>query len=281
MDALGYYNGKWGPLDEMTVPMNDRACYFGDAVYDAAVAANGVIFTLDEHVDRFFHSANLLEIELSCTKEELKKTLYEMLSKMPNGEFFIYWQASRGTGRRAHEFPAGPSNLMVTVKSITLKDFSKKIKLITAEDTRFLHCNIKTINLIPNIIAFQRANEAGCHEAILHRGEIVTEGTRSNVHIIKNGKFITHPADNFILRGVAREHLIQACHRLEIPVEEREFTLAELFDADEVLVSSTSTFCLSADTVDGKGVGGKAVELLGKIQAEVIGEFVKATGYKR
>ena len=82
MDALGYYNGKWGPLDEMTVPMNDRGCYFGDGVYDAAAAANGVIFTLDEHVDRFFDSAGFLEIKLHYSKDELKSILREMLSKM-------------------------------------------------------------------------------------------------------------------------------------------------------------------------------------------------------
>ena len=81
MDALGYYNGKWGPLDEMFVPMNDRGCYFGDGVYDAASAANGVIFTLDEHVQRFFNSAELLEIKLDYTQEELKKILNEMLAR--------------------------------------------------------------------------------------------------------------------------------------------------------------------------------------------------------
>jgi len=74
MDALGYYNGKWGPLNELTVPMNDRGGYFGDGVYDAASSANGVIFTLDEHVDRFFESAQMLRIELTLSKEELKKT---------------------------------------------------------------------------------------------------------------------------------------------------------------------------------------------------------------
>ena len=280
MDALGYYNGKWGPLDEMTVPMNDRGCYFGDGVYDAAGAANGVIFTLDEHVDRFFSSAKLLEIKLSYTKEELKKILNEMLSKMDKGEYIVYWQATRGTGRRNHVFPDGPSNLWIIIKRIAIPDLSKKVKLITVEDTRFLICNIKTINLIPNVIAAQRALEAGCHEAVFHRGETVTECSHSNIHIIKNGTFITHPADNLILQGIARDHLVLVCGRLGIPVEERGFTLTELFEADEVLVSSTSTFGLCADTIDGKNVGGKAPLLLKKIQDEVMREFFEATGYK-
>ena len=280
MDALGYYNGKWGPLDEMTVPMNDRGCYFGDGVYDAASAANGVIFTLDEHVDRFFDSARLLEIKLHYTKEELKKILNEMFSKMDKGEYIVYWQATRGTGRRTHEYCAGPSNLWIIIRRIAIPDLSKKIKLITMEDTRFLICNIKTINLLPNIIAAQRAAEAGCKEAVFHRGETVTECSHSNVHILKNGALISHPVDNFILRGIARSHIVQVCLRLGIPVEERTFTVPELFAADEVMTSSATTLCLSADTIDGKPVGGKAPELLGKIQDEVRREFSEVTGYK-
>ena len=280
MDAVGYYNGKWGPLDEMMVPMNDRACFFGDGVYDAASAANGVIFTLDEHVDRFFRSAELLEIKLHYTKEELKKILNEMMSKVDKGEYLAYWQATRGTGRRAHEFCSGPSNLWITIKPIKIPNLSQKIKLITMEDTRFLICNVKTINLIPNVIAAQRAKEAGAVETVFHRGETVTECSHSNVHIIKDGKFITHEANNFILKGIARSHLVRVCMRIGIPVEERKFTLSELYDADEIITSSTSTFALSADNIDGKSAGGKDPELLKKIQDEVMREFIEVTGYK-
>ena len=280
MDALGYYNGKWGPLDEMTVPMNDRGCYFGDGVYDAACSANGIIFTLDEHVDRFYNSAKLLEIGLNYSKEELKKILNEMVSKVDGKELLVYWQATRGTGRRNHAFSSGPSNLWIMIKPITFPDLSKKVKLITIEDKRYLLCNIKTLNLIPNVIAAQRALEAGCYEAVFHRGEIVTECSHSNVHIIKNGKFITHQADNLILKGIARNHLAIVCDRLGIPVEERDFTLSELFGADEVLTSSTTTFAISACEVDGKAVGGKAPELLKKIQYEVMTEFTEVTGYQ-
>ena len=280
MDALGYYNGKWGPLDEMTVPMNDRGCYFGDGVYDAAMAYNEVIFTLDEHVDRFFNSARLLQIELTYTKEELKKLLNEMVSKLGKGGLLVYWQATRGTGRRNHAFSGGQSNLWIMIKPSVIVDLSQKVKLITVEDTRYLHCNIKTINLIPNILAAQKAEEAGCYEAVFHRGETVTECTRSNVHIIRNGTLITHPADNLILPGIARSHLIKTCNVLGIPVNEREFTVTELFDADEVLVSSTGSMCLPAEIADGKAVGGKASELVKKIQNYLMDEFCEKTGYK-
>lgn len=282
MDALGYYNGRWGQLDEMSVPMNDRGGYFGDGVYDATCCVNKVIFALDEHVERFFSSAKLLEIELSYSRDELKKILNEMAAKVDGTELFVYWQATRGTGRRAHVFPEGvTSNLWIMIKPGAVVDIYKKIKLITLPDTRFLHCNIKTINLLPSVIASQRAKEAGCHEAVFHRGNVVTECAHSNVHILKNGTFITHPADNLILRGIARSHLATACQKLGIPVEEREFTLDELFGADEIITSSASTFGLSADFIDGKPAGGKAPELLKKIQDEVMREFCEVTGYKK
>jgi D-alanine transaminase len=281
MEALGYYNGAWGPLDEMTVPMNDRAGYFGDGVYDATGCVNKVIFALDEHVDRFFISAELLEIKLTYSKDELKKTLNDMVAKVEGDELFVYWQATRGTARRNHAFPDCPSNLWIIIKPGVIADIYKKIKLITLEDTRFLHCNIKTLNLIPSVIAAQRAKEAGCNEAVLHRGNIVTECSHSNAHIIKDGKFITHPADNLILPGIARSHLVKACARLGIPVEEREFTLDELFDADEVVISSANTFALSAESVDGKPAGGKAPALLKKLQDEMMREFCESTGWKK
>ena len=279
MDALGYYNGKWGPLDEMTVPMNDRGCYFGDGIYDAALACNGIIFTLDEHVDRFFNSAKLLQIELSCSKDHLKNVLNEMVGKLGKGGLLVYWQATRGTGRRNHVFPGGQSNLWIMIKPQEIVDLSMKVKLITVEDTRFLHCNIKTLNLIPNIMAAEKAKKEGCYEAVFHRGEIVTECAHSNVHIIKNGTFITHPLDNLILPGIARSHLAKTCVQLGIPVDERDYTLAELFSADEVLISSSGTFCLPAESVDGKSSGGKAPELVKKIQDYLMAEFCEATGY--
>lgn len=106
MKTLGYYNGNYGPLEEMTVPMNDRACYFGDGVYEATLAKNGKIFALKEHLDRFFNSAGLLKIEIPYTREELTSILYDMLAKMDDSEIFIYWQVTRGTGIRQHQFPA-------------------------------------------------------------------------------------------------------------------------------------------------------------------------------
>ena len=201
-----------------------------------------------------------------------------MLSKVDPDEHLVYWQATRGSGQRNHLFPGGPSNLWIMIRPMQISDPAKRIKLITAPDTRYHICNIKTLNLIPNIMALQQAEEAGCQEAVLYRGEMVTECTRSNVHILKNGVFITHPANNLILQGITRNHLLKICERLGIKAEERAFTLAELFDADEVLISSIANFAQAADTIDRKPSGGKAPAILKKLQDELLNEFMEETG---
>lgn len=278
MKTLGYYNGKYGELDEMCIPMNDRVCWFGDGVYDAGPSRNYKIFAIDEHVDRFFNSAGLLDIEMPVTKEELKELLQEMVNKMDTGNLFVYYQVTRGTGVRNHAYTKGPGNLWIMLKPAEIQDGIEPIKLITVEDTRFLHCNIKTLNLIPSCVATEKAKKAGCQEAVFYRpGGRVTECAHSNVHIIKDGKLVTAPTDNLILPGIARAHLIRMCKQLGIPVSETPYTLKDLFEAEEVLVTSSSNLCLHACEIDGKPVGGKNPELLEKIRAALIGEFREAT----
>ena len=185
MKTLGYYNGKFGELEDMSIPMNDRVCWFGDGVYDAGPSRNYKIFAMDEHVDRFFNSAGLLDIKMPMSKEELKALLQEMVDKMDTGNLFVYYQATRGTGIRNHAYTKGPANLWIMLKPAEISDGKEPIKLITCEDTRFLHCNIKTLNLIPSVVATQKAQDAGCQEAVFYRaGGRVTECAHSNVHII-------------------------------------------------------------------------------------------------
>lgn len=278
MKTLGYYNGKYGELEEMSIPMNDRVCWFGDGVYDAGPSRNYKIFAIDEHIDRFFNSAGLLDIEMPVTKEELKELLQEMVNKMDTGNLFVYYQVTRGTGVRNHAYTKGPGNLWIMLKPAEISDGIEPIKLITVEDTRFLHCNIKTLNLIPSCVATEKAKKAGCQEAVFYRaGGRVTECAHSNVHIIKDGKLVTAPTDNLILPGIARAHLISMCKKLGISVSETPYTLKELFEAEEVLVTSSSNLCLYACEIDGKPVGGKNPELLEKIRSALLGEFYEKT----
>ena len=261
MKTLGYYNGKFGPLEEMTVPMNDRACYFGDGVYEATLARNGKIFALKEHLDRFFNSAGLLRIEIPYTREELTAILYDMLAKMDDSDIFIYWQMTRGTGIRQHQFPEKGTkpNLWIFMKPGKPADSSKRLKLTDVEDTRFLHCNIKTLNLLVNVMAAEKAESMGCGECVFHRGDVVTECAHSNVSIIKDGIFKTHPTDHYI------------------PVDETPFTMAELMDADEIIVSSSTKFCSPACEMNGTPIGGKAPELVKLIQEKYMEKFENET----
>lgn len=279
MKNLGYYNGVYDELENMSIPMSDRVCFFGDGVYDATYSRNYKIFAAEEHIDRFFNSAAFLQINLPCTKEEMKTLLCEMVSKMDTGNNFIYFQATRSCDPvRNHTYSENAkANIWINIYPKEILDVYKKVSLITMEDTRFYHCNIKTVNLIPAVIASQKAKEAGCFEAVFHRNGRVTECAHSNVHILKDGCLITAPTDNLILPGIARKHIIKACGQLGIPVAERPYTLDELFDADEVMVSSAGALCLSAENVDGKPVGGKAPQLLKKLQETLLDEFITAT----
>lgn len=279
MENLGYYNGEYDLIENMKIPMNDRVCYFGDGVYDATYSRNHNIFALDEHIDRFFSSAGLLQIKIPYTKDEIKALLRKMVKKVDSGEQFVYWQVTRGTSIRNHAFPGEDvkANIWIMLRPSKIKDMSQKIKLITLEDTRFLHCNIKTLNLLPSVIAAQKAEEAGCQETVFHRSDRVTECAHSNVSIIKDGIFRTAPTDNLILPGIARAHIIKMCNKFDIPVDETSFTLKELMEADEVIVTSSGQFCMAACEIDGKPVGGRASEIVKQLQDALLEEFLEET----
>ena len=257
MKTLGYYNGTIGEIDEMMVPMNDRACYFGDGVYDATYSVNDVIFAIDDHIDRFFNSAGLLEIKLTLTKAALKALLQELVKKVDSKDgVIVYWQVSRGSAPREHVFPNVPSNLWVMIRAMEFRNNFEPFKAITLEDTRFLHCNIKTLNLIPSILANEKAKRAGCEEAIFHRAGRVTECAHSNVHIIQNSILRICPSDNLILPGIARGHLAKLAYDLGIPVDVSPFTLTDLFAAEEVIISNSGALCVPVSHIDEKAVGG-------------------------
>lgn len=281
MKSVAYYNGRMGLPEEMTVPFLDRAMFFGDGVYDATYSANRKIFECGWHIERFYNSLKAVRIPFKLTKEELASELQKCIDAMDSdGVCFVYWEVTRGTAPRNHLFPAVEPNLIINITESALTDLRKPCKLITEEDTRFYHCNIKTLNLLPSVMASQKAFEAGAKEVVFHRGERVTEGAHTNVNIIKDGVYITPPLDELILPGVTRRHFISICQRLGVPYEERPFTLDELFDADEVFISSAGTLGLSAYEIDGRKVGGKAGGLLKKLQKAAVEDFEKETGYK-
>lgn len=277
MRDLAYYNGKITAIDDMMIPANDRGFYFGDGIYEAAMVFDHKIFALQDHLDRMFNSAAMLRIELPYTKEEVGALLTDLVQKLESSCQFLYWQATRGTSPRNHLFPGKgvSSNLYVYSKPWNGVQMSDEYRLISIPDTRFYHCNIKTLNLIPNVMAAQQASEAGCNETVFVRDGYVTECSHSNISMVKDGVFITHPLDNLILPGTERKHIIRWCVELGIPVEERAFTLEELYTADEILVTSTSHPSMRAMELNKRAVGMKNPELIQKLRDQYFNEIGK------
>ena len=278
MKTLGYYNGNLDELERIQVPMLDRACYFGDGVYDVTFSRNYRIYMLEEHVERIFQSAKLIGIHPTLTERELCELLCSLIQKLDSGEQWVYFQFSRGTDFRSHAFPENPvTNLWIMMKPAEIKDTYKPLRCISMPDTRALHCNIKSLNLLPSVLATQASVEAGVDECVLHRDGIVTECAHSNVSILKNGVLYTHPADCMILAGTGRAHLIKACRAFDIPVKEECFTLNTLKEADEILLTSASALCMRIVELDGTPIGGKATYTVKQLQDYLLTDFLTAT----
>jgi D-alanine transaminase len=277
MKNIAYYNGKTDAIENMQIPMNDRVCWFGDGVYDVTLSLNRKPYCYDAHVDRFYNSMRLLRIAPPMPKEEFKALVDGLAAKVDSPDQMLYFQATRGVAPRNHAFPdVGPS-LWITVKPGGLKPIDRPLRVITVEDRRFSICNIKTLNLILNCMAEQEAVEAGVDTAVFIRDGFVTECAHSNVHIIKDGRIVTHPADQFILPGIARANMIRIAGRLGIPVDERPFTREELFGADEVFMTSTSTVCPRIVEVDGRPAGCAAPEIFFRLQKALLDDLFEAT----
>lgn len=278
MKILGYYNGTYDELENMMVPFDDRVCFFGDGVYDAGPARNYHLFAIDEHIDRFFNSAKLMDIEIPCSKEELKELLASLVLKMDTGNNFVYWACTRGTGIRNHVYKKGPGNLWVMIKPETLDTCQKPIKCVTQEDKRFFYCNCKTLNLMPSVLYAEKAYKAGADETILYRHDgRITECAHCNCHILKDGILYTAPTDDLILPGIARAHLVRMCKKLGIGVSETPYYLEDLRNADEIIVTSSSHVCMYVDELDGEPVGGKDRETLFRLRDALYEEICKAT----
>ena len=273
MERVGYYNGEMGALEELKVPFLDRVSFYGDGVYDATMSRDGVMLYIDDHLDRFFNSMSIMRFAPNFTREWLCAELQRVVDLADARDNFVYWQVTRGTAPRRHEFPDCAPNLWIMVVPMPFADLSKTVDAVSFEDLRFGYCHVKTLNLLPNVLAAQNAADHGGQEAVFVRDGYVTESAHSNIHILKDGALITHPADNHILPGIARKHLIAMCGKLGIPVEERLYTLDELKEADEVIISASSTFGIRVGHVDGQPVGGKDPETYTRLRTALEAEF--------
>ena len=257
MCSYAYYNGKFGKKEEISIPLSDRSIYFGDAVYDVALGSYDRIMWESEHLDRLLANAKRLGIIHPYSKKHLSELCREAAVKTTLKSYLLYIQLSRSYESRKHSAVGCAANLLITLDPFEINESQPPLKLVTEKDIRYSLCDVKTVNLIPSVMSATRAEMLGCDEGIFIKNGIVTECTKSNILIIKQGRVITHPNSNRILPGVARAKLLEKCASSKIEVSERPFTKKELFTADEVLLTSTTKLCRRASTIDGKAVGGK------------------------
>ena len=281
MKRIGYFNGQIGDYEELMIPFSDRSVFFGDAVYDAVLLLDRKAFALDLHLDRLYRSCALMDIAFDMPREELKREIDKLLNETEMGEAMLYLQVTRGAAPRKHEFPANTQpNLLMYTSGISLPPKDKRATLMSMEDVRFQYCHIKTTNLIPNVFAAQKATSAGFTEALMHRGDRVTEAAHSSILMIQNGTVIMPPLDELILPGITRAIVHQICEENNIPVEVRVFTVDELMAADEIMLCSTTKNVLFVYEVDGKEVGGKSPALREIIQGKFLDKIFEETGVR-
>ncbi len=278
MKSIAYYNGRLSTDEDIKIPLTDRAIYFGDGIYDAALVRAGKIYLFDEHITRFLTNAEALELDINDIKESIRRLLVDIAMMHSEGDSFLYFQLSRSGEKRKHAFATDAAvNLLITLSSIPHPNVTKTARLKTHEDVRHGMCHIKTLNLLPAAIAAARAEREGYDEALLVRGETVTECSHSNVFIIKDGRLITHPLDNEILPGIMRKKILDIARIASIPYEERKFGIAEVMQADEVLISSSSRLVERVAEIDGQKFPVRKGGCGELICNEVYADFIKRT----
>ena len=245
-----YVNGVFCNTSRAYLSIHNRSLLFGDGVYDAVIARKGHIFMPNEHINRFFNSARNIGMESSMSESEILAVLEQLAAFNAAECVFLYFQLSRTYHKRRHSANGCKVSFFATAAPIEPPNPEKHLHLITAKDLRYSICHIKTVNLLPSVLAATEADAKGADEAILVRNGTVTECAHSNIHIIKSGSIITHPLNRYILPGISRLHLIRTAANQGIPFIERPFTLAELYNADSVIITSTSRIAQTAAIID-------------------------------
>lgn len=251
------YDDRLIQREEAHIDVEDRAYQFGDGVYEVIRVYNGKTFYLKEHMIRFERSANEVGITLPYPTSRLKELLLELLRQSGMKEGNLYLQVSRGTAPRSHAFPAHARPLIIAYTQPStrpLKELSEGIKAITTEDIRWLRCDIKSLNLLGAVLAKQKAVDHQCQEAILVRDCVVTEGSSTNIFIVKEQTLWTHPANHLILHGITRDITLKLADELGIPVKTEAFTRDSLLSADECFMTSTTMEICPIIQVDGRTI---------------------------
>lgn len=259
MPNIGFVNGRFLPLDQTVVSAEDRGYQFGDGVYEVIRTYGGVPFQLLAHLLRLERSAQAIGLSVPYRTREWQGFVEEGIRLGGFAESKVYIQVTRGVAPRDHFFPVGvPPTAILTVREMRPLDpalRSTGVGAITLEDQRWGRCDIKSVNLLPNVMARQRAREAGAFEAIFFRDGRVTEGAVSNVTVVRGGVLFTAPEGPSILSGVTRALVLAMARKEGVPVQEQAVTLEELRGADEVFLTGTTVELLAVVRVDGATIG--------------------------
>lgn len=266
MGRIAYVNGRYVPHGQAMIHIEDRGYQFADGVYEVCEIWNGRIVDQTRHLDRLERSLREIEIATPVTRNALTFILREVMRRNRVRNGLVYLQVTRGVARRDHVFPppGTPPALVVTAKSVrrSVNDALAEngVSVITMPDNRWERVDIKTVGLLPNAIARQRAKEQGAREAwFVDDDGFVTEGAATTAWIVtKDGVLVTRPEGTGILPGITKKTAAKVAASQELVVEERKFTVEEALQAREVFMTAASTVVMPIVRIDGKPVANGA-----------------------
>jgi D-alanine transaminase len=265
-----FLNGKFLPIEEAKVPVLDRGFIFGDGVYELVPVYSRVPFRLDEHLARLERSLAETRIRNPYTRAQWRELIYRLVDAQSFDDQGLYFQVTRGVAKRDHAFPKDvePTIFMMSNPLVTppRELVQKGAAAVTAQDNRWLRCDIKSISLIGNCLLRQLSAEAGAVETILFREGKLTEASASNVFVVKRGVILSPPKSSLILPGITYDVVVELAGANGLPLELREVTEPEVRGADEIWVSSSSKEVLPVVSLDAVPVGdGRPGPLFGRM----------------
>lgn len=286
MPALAYAHGRYLPVAEAAVSVEDRGFQFADSIYEVVAFLNGRFLDWDKHLWRLRRGLAALHIEGLAADQPLTAIAQRLRERSRYADGLLYIQVSRGAGKRDHGFPAGAEpTLVMTVRRFDfhqrLPQLEKGISAITLPDQRWDRCDLKTTGLLPAVLAKQEAKTAGAFEAVFVKDGVVTEGGSTNIYMVdKEGRIVTHPLSARILPGIARDTLLELARQAQMPVVERPFTPEEAKAAPELFLTSTTAPILPIVQLDGARIGpGAPGPVAARIGALVWAEVRRQTGW--
>jgi D-alanine transaminase len=256
--SIAFINGEFVDVNQRVLPIDERGHQFGDGVYEVVKVYHSTPFLLNEHLQRLQNSAENIQIKLPYSLQEIEAIILQGIEKSGLADAEVYFQITRGIAPRNHLFPDVPPSFTMTIKPsrvVPQKSYEEGVSTILVEDDRWAKCYIKSLNLLPNILAKQLAASNGHFEAIMVKDGYVTEGTSSNVFAVKAGCLYTTPLTSNILPGITRAAILKLAEKKGIPFVEENFTSTFLLEADEVFMTSTSVEVLPVRLVDGNLIG--------------------------